>query len=111
MSHTKLATYAYLVSALALTGLLGACSADEPTVILNNGRSGSGGTAGAPSAGGGSGGGTGGSSGASNEPACVEEPEAPEDFLARCTESTCRSFDNAERLGLFQPGQPLPEVP
>lgn len=107
MTHIKLTTCARLLSALALTGLLGACSVDEPTVILNNGTSGSNGTASAPSAGGGSGG----SGGASNEPACVEEPDAPEEFLARCTESTCRPFDNADRLGLYQAGQPLPEAP
>ena len=109
MTHTNFKAYAHLLSTLALTALLSACSADEPTVILNNSNTaGSGGTGAVASAGAG---GSGGGSGASAEPACVEEPAAPEEFLVRCTQSTCRPFDNADRLGLYQAGQALPEVP
>ena len=54
--------------------------------------------------------GTGGAA-SGGEVACVEEPTAPADFLIRCTDSVCRPFDNAARLTLYRPGEPLPEVP
>jgi hypothetical protein len=60
------------------------------------------GAGGADPGAGGSGGGT---------AACVEDPTEPADFLVRCTNSTCRPFDNAQRLGLYVAGEPLPEVP
>lgn len=53
--------------------------------------------------------GAGGSAG--GQAACVEDPTEPADYLVRCTNSTCRPFDNAQRLGLFVAGEPLPEVP
>lgn len=111
-------------SALALllllaSSALAACGGDDPTIL--NAPPGSGGTGnttgtagtsagtdtGGTSAGGTSAGGAGGGSSAE----CVEEPSTPEEFLVRCTDSTCRAFDNAGRLGLYRPGEPLPEVP
>lgn len=101
---------------------LGACGGDDPTILTA--PPGSGGTAGEPSgsagtnasagtdAGGTSAGGTSaGGAGGSSAAACIEEPAAPADFLVRCTDSACRPFDNAARLGSYRAGEPLPEVP
>ena len=92
-----------IVLALALS-VLPACSGDDPTIIARPGNGGTG--SGEPA-----GGGTGGTAGQSGQVACVESPDAPEEFLNRCTDSACRPFDNAARLSLYRAGQPLPEVP
>lgn len=95
-----------------------ACGSDDPTIL--NAPPGAGGTSSGPSGNAGTGGtdasaGTGGTSaggtGGSSAAACVEEPSTPEEFLARCTDSACRPFDNAARLTLYRAGEPLPEVP
>lgn len=116
----------YAVWALSLSGLcsLGCNDSDEvrvfdgeqqggPTLPGAGGSAGGGndGSAGSGTATAGAGGsGNGGSAGGQAVTACVEEPSAPEDFLNRCTDSTCRPFDNELRLGLA-PGESLPEVP
>ena len=99
-----------------------ACGGDDPTIL--NAPPGSGGTGNQPSgsagtnasagtgAGGTSAGGTGGTgTGGSSAEACVEEPSTPGEFLVRCTDSTCRPFDNAARLLAYRASEPLPEVP
>jgi hypothetical protein len=89
--------------ALALCALP-ACG-DDPTIIT---RPGNGGSGSVEPGNGGTGTGVAGSSG---EVTCVESPDAPEEFLSRCTDSACRPFDNAARLSLYRAGEPLPEVP
>jgi hypothetical protein len=76
-------------------------AAGSPTGTAGTGGTGGEGTAGTNA---------GGAAGTSNA-ACVEDPVAPADFLVRCTDSACRPFDNASRLGQFRAGEPLPEVP
>jgi len=108
----------WFVLALALgLGTAALACGDEATIVAPTPPSGGGGSPTATAGTGGTGdpgtagtAGTGGAAGSGNA-ACVEDPVAPADFLVRCTDSACRPFDNATRLGLFQAGQPLPEVP
>ena len=119
----------YLVLGLALAiGTLSLACGDEATIVGqeppgNGAQGGTGGSAGqtgvagtgeqstAGTAGTGGTAGAAGTGGTSGQADCVEEPSAPADFLVRCTDSACRPFDNAARLGRFVVGQPLPEVP
>jgi hypothetical protein len=96
-----------ILCALASALLLASCS-DSATIVDDGpgsvANAGSGNDT--PAAGAGGGAGTGPVSSA-----CVETPAVSQDYLNRCTTSACRAFDNEQRLGLYQAGQPLPEVP
>jgi hypothetical protein len=99
-----------LTCALASALLLASCSGDEATIVDD--RPGSGSVANAGSGGGSNTDATGAGGGAGTDAsACVETPAVSQDYLNRCTTSACRAFDNEQRLGLYQAGQPLPEVP
>lgn len=43
-----------------------------------------------------------------NDDPCFSCPSTPEQFLKQCTASQCEPFDNAKRLGRYEPGKPLP---
>jgi hypothetical protein len=46
-----------------------------------------------------------------NADECISCPTTNEQFLHQCTSSDCAPFDNEARLGKYEPGEPLPEVP
>lgn len=122
------------IAPLALT--LAACSSDDneapsgplvfdplPPTSGNAGTGGTGaggttgGTGGASSGTGGAASGSGGTGGVA--PGCLDPsgcfsasctPQSTEQFLNRCTDSTCAPFDNAARLPLFNGGN-LPSLP
>ena len=103
MTHTK---NNWILLALVLGfGAAPIGCGDEATIVAPEPPTGAAGTST------GSGGTSGDGSGGTGNAACVEDPVTPADFLVRCTDSACRPFDNADRLGLFRAGEPLPEVP